>query len=163
MYTEHFHIYIIDSPTRHNISHLDKRSSLVHYHRMILYSSIHVCYSSGEVIYCVLCVAFLLRFRSCPTAQTCPRDLSVIGGCAGPLRQWRSGMPVTRRLRPATGTSTSGTKADPTATHTGHDDQSESDSQSQVSEETNTAPQVLSRKRKVLVCMAIQRLPTVTE
>jgi len=33
------------------ISHLDKRSSLVHYHRMILYSSIHVCYNSGVVIY----------------------------------------------------------------------------------------------------------------
>jgi hypothetical protein len=56
MYTEHFHIYIIDSPTRHNISHLDKRSSLVHYHRTILYPSIHVCYNSGEVIYCV-CVS----------------------------------------------------------------------------------------------------------
>lgn len=53
MYTEHFHIYIIDSPTRHNISHLDKRSSLVHYHRMTLYPSIHVCYNSGEVIYCI--------------------------------------------------------------------------------------------------------------
>lgn len=45
MYTEHFHIHIIDSPTRHNISHLDKRSSLVHYHRTILYPSIHVCYN----------------------------------------------------------------------------------------------------------------------
>jgi hypothetical protein len=57
MYTEHFHIYIIDSPTRYNISHLDQRSSLAHYHRMILYPSIHVCYNSGEVIYCV-CVAY---------------------------------------------------------------------------------------------------------
>jgi hypothetical protein len=95
MYTEHFHIYIIDSPTRHNISHLDKRSSLVHYHRTILYSSIHVCYNSGEVIYCV-CVssgaelAHVHMVRSCP-ARSCPRDRdwSAIGGCVGPLRQGR--------------------------------------------------------------------------
>jgi hypothetical protein len=49
-----------------------------------------------------------------------------------------------------------GAKADTcdgtTTTHTAHDDQSETDSQSQFSEETNTAPQVLSSKRKALVC-----------
>ena len=54
-----------------------------------------------------------------------------------------------RRVRP-------GTKADTgdgtTTTHTGHDDQSESDSQSQFSEETNAAPQVLSSKGKAQVC-----------
>jgi hypothetical protein len=60
-----------------------------------------------------------------------------------------SGAPrMIRRLR-------HGTKADTgdgTTTHTGHDDQSETDSQSQFSEETNTAPQVLSSKRKAPVC-----------
>jgi hypothetical protein len=65
MYTEHFHIHIIDSPTRHNISHLDKRSSLVHYHRTILYPSIHVCYNSGEVIYCVCVSSGSGAIRSC--------------------------------------------------------------------------------------------------
>ncbi|KAF8496433.1 phospholipid:diacylglycerol acyltransferase [Russula emetica] len=53
-----------------------------------------------------------------------------------------------RRLRP-------GAKADigdgTTTTHTAHDDQSETDSQSQFSEETNNAPQVLSSKRKALL------------
>ncbi len=44
-----------------------------------------------------------------------------------------------RRLRRGTGT---------TDTHTGHDDQSETDSQSQFSEEANLAPS----KRKALVC-----------
>ena len=48
------------------------------------------------------------------------------------------------------------------ATHTAHDDQSETDSQSQFSEETNTAPQVLSSKRKALVCTdkGCQRSPS---
>lgn len=60
-------------PTRHNISHIDKRSSLAHYHRMILYPSIHVCYNSGEVIYCVYDSSGSGVVRSCP-ARTCPRD-----------------------------------------------------------------------------------------
>ena len=49
-----------------------------------------------------------------------------------------------------------GTKANTgdstTTAHTGYDDQSETDSQSQFSEETNTAPQVLSSKGKAQVC-----------
>jgi hypothetical protein len=79
---------------------------------------------------------------------------------AGVSARCVSGVPrMIRRLR-------HGTKADTgdrtTITHTGHDDQSETDSQSQFSEETNTAPQVLSSKRKAPVC-TVQRLPTVTE
>lgn len=54
-----------------------------------------------------------------------------------------------RRLRP-------GVKANKgdgtTTTHTAYDDQSETDSQSQFSEETNTAPHVPSSKGKAQVC-----------
>jgi hypothetical protein len=50
-YTEHFHIYIIDSPTRHNVSHLDKRSSLVHYHRTIyIQASMYVTIRRGDLL-----------------------------------------------------------------------------------------------------------------
>ena len=85
--------------------------------------------------------------RSCP-ARDCPRDLGSIGGYVGPPPQTSM---IRRRLGYACGTK-AGTGNDGTTTiHTGHDDQSETDSQSQFSEETNTARQVLSSKRKALV------------
>ena len=111
---------------------------------MILYPSIHVCYNSGEVIYCVC--ASSGSFRAVRPGLIHVIGVELTGVSA---RCVRGRLTMIRRLR-------HGTRADTgdatTTTHEGHDDQSETDSQSQFSEETNTAPQVLSSKRKAPVC-----------
>ncbi len=91
-----------------------------------------------------------MQFVWCGSELSGPDFAHVIGVHMGVSARCVSGATsMLRRLR-------HGRKADTgngtTATHTGHDDQSETDSQSQFSEEINTAPQVLSSKRKALVC-----------
>ena len=112
---------IIDS-VHVTISHLDKRSSLVHFHRFGSISK-HPC---------------MLQFRQSDLLRNCR--------LSRPVRRSKVSVPVLRernmiRLRPRTKSETD------TATH---DDLSETDTQSGISEEANA--QAGLQKRKVRVC-----------
>jgi hypothetical protein len=147
----------------------------------MIYPSIHVCYNSGDVIYCVSvvladserrviveCVGPLgqrhkVKFMSrCSTARHVTQESkrqSQRGGrrtCgAVALSHILFHLCPERTLMCGTKTKTDrDTGAGTTATHTGHDDQSETDTQSQFSDEANTTPQVVSRKTKAPVCAA---------
>lgn len=112
------------TPVHVTISHLDKRSSLVHFHRFGSISK-HPC---------------MLQFRQSDLLRNCRLSRPVRRSKCPRLCYVRNMI----RLRPRT---KSETRADITATH---DDLSETDTQSGISEEANA--QAGLQKRKVRVC-----------